>query len=39
MNFIIDNDNQYYYAAYFTTKKCIGGCLLYVYDWLYINKL
>ena len=32
-----ENDYQYHYVAYNTTKKCIGAWGAYVYAWLYIN--
>ena len=32
-----ENDYQYHYVAYNTTKKCIWAWSDYVYAWLYIN--
>ncbi len=32
-----ENDYQYQFVAYNTTKKCIGSYGDYVYAWLYIN--
>ena len=32
-----DNDYHYQYVAYYTTKKCIGPCVISVYVWLYIQ--
>ena len=34
-----ENDYQYQYVAYNTTKKCIGAAVIYVYVWLYRNYM
>ena len=34
-----DNDYQYQNVTVYTTKKCVGGSLIYVYAWLYIKNM
>ena len=39
INIVNENDYQYQYAAYNTTKKCIGALDIYVYAELYRNYM